>query len=480
MLNADEPTQTIPPFGGEQPSAAPGAEPLPEPVPAVDIRVVDVGGVIDNPSPPPAFCWEGFVPRGHVCLLSGHGGCGKSALALQMAVAVAMGLPLLGRATTKGRALFFSGEDAAPMLRHRLGGICEALDVNPRTLADNLRVLDATDEPGLYRETAVFGQHTVEPTPVFHRLAEILTEWQPVLAVIDNASDVFEGNENARAQVRAFVRALARLARDTESTPAVLLLTHTPKNAVGGRGESYSGSTSWHNSARARLSLVPDKNDAARVTLGLDKMNLAPMTAEPLRLARSRGGVLVLDEDRQEESGAFVRPEAAVMRLMVDFNKRGEKVSPEPTARNNAWKMFQQEPGFPRRRYRTGGALFAAMRQLERDGLIERSEYTNAHRKRYQEWVLTPRGLKSIGEAAPTAPTAPTYGVGAPGAPGADGRAHRAHICAGGVGEESARNVSATSAKSSPFPSRRPLVKKPTPADRYRAASGGDDWESPF
>lgn len=394
-----------------EPAAPAGAE-IPEPQAAVEIPTVDVAGVIDNPSPPPEFVWEGLVPRGFVCLLSGHGGSGKSTLALQLAVAVAMGLPLLGAPTERGRVLVFSGEDAEPLLRHRLAAVCRALDVNPHALAERLMVLDATEEPGLYRELSEFGRHTVEPTPIFHRLMETVTEWQPVLVVADNASDCFEGSENDRAQVRAFVRGLATLSRQADSRPAILLLTHTPKQSIGGRGESYSGSTAWHNSARARLSLTPAKDDESRLTLSLDKLNLAPLRREPLRLVRSHGGVLVLDEGAPaiEDSEP---PTATLLRLLADFVKRGERVSPEQSARNNAWKMLQQEGGFPKRHYRAAGPLFAAMRELERRGLIERAEYINAHRKRYEQWVLTAKGWEEIGESAPTAPTAPTSEEGA-------------------------------------------------------------------
>lgn len=274
-LEAYDDFEPSPPRLSVVPAAGAADDVLPESEPAVTIPAVDVAGVWDNPSPEPDFVWDKHIPRGHVCLLSGHGGSGKSTAALQMCVAVAMGLPLWGVPTTQGPVVFFSGEDAGPILRHRLAAICHNLNANPHLLAQRLLVLDATSEPVLYRELAEFGRHTLEPAPVFHRLAEILTERQPVLCVVDNASDAYEANENDRAQVRAFVRGLASLGRQG-SNPAIMLLTHTPKASIRGGGESYSGSTAWHNSARARLSLAPDRDDASRVVLSLDKMNLAP------------------------------------------------------------------------------------------------------------------------------------------------------------------------------------------------------------
>ncbi len=235
-------TQNVPPYGNErepylesEPAPAGADDSLPEPQPLVDLPRVDVAGVIDTPSPPPDFVWDGMVPCGHVCLLSGHGGSGKSTFALQLAVATAMGLPLLGIPTRPGRALFFSGEDAGPLLRHRLAAVCRTLDISPHALAEHLLVLDATESPALGesirdRET---GRDFIAPTTVYGRLWEILTEHRPVLVVVDNASDVFEGNENDRSQVRGFVRSLAKICRQVGSHPAILLLTHTPKQAVG-------------------------------------------------------------------------------------------------------------------------------------------------------------------------------------------------------------------------------------------------------
>ncbi|MBU2759522.1 AAA family ATPase [Acidithiobacillus sulfurivorans] len=385
------------------------ADGLPEPQPAVTIPTVDVAGVWDNPSPEPDFVWAKHIPRGHVCLLSGHGGSGKSTAALQLCVAVAIGLPLWGIPTTQGPVVFFSGEDAGPILRHRLAAICHDLNVDPHLLAQHLLALDATSEPVLYRELAEFGRHTLEPSPVFHRLAEILTEHQPVLCVVDNASDAYEANENDRAQVRAFVRGLASLGRQG-SNPAIVLLTHTPKASVRGGGESYSGSTAWHNSARARLSLAPDGDDTSRVVLTLDKLNLAPMTAEPLRLTRTMGGVLVLDESTHDATGEPTEPpQTALLRVLGDFNRRGEHVSSEQSAHTNAWKLCRPEPGFPKRAFQVAGALFAALRQMERDGLIEKGTYRDRYRKERPEWLLTAKGWDAIGESAPSAPSAPSY-----------------------------------------------------------------------
>lgn len=387
----------------------------PKPQPTIDFPRVSIADIYSAPSPEPRFVWAGRIPRGHVTLLGAHGGVGKSMLALQLAVAVCLGADFLGAGTERGNALFFSGEDEGPLLRHRLGFIAAHFGAQPDDLAKSLTILDATDEPVLYREVSQYGVHKGEPTPGFNRLAEIIGEVQPSLIVVDNASDVYDAGESDRANVRRFMRFLRRLYLAGSEPPAVMLLAHIQKQAVGNRAaESYSGSTAWHNSARSRLALAaPDKNDPTRLLLTHDKNNLGKL-AEPLHLARTMTGLLMVDDATQGGAWELIEPpENALLRVLADFNRRGERVSPEQSARNNVWKMLRPEPGFPKRAYSVAGPLFAAMRELERGGLIERVEYVNAHRKRYEQWLLTAEGWERIGESAPTAPTAPTSGVDA-------------------------------------------------------------------
>ena len=119
-------------------------------------------------------------------------------------------------------------------------------------------------------------------------LAQLVAKLNIGLVIIDNASDAYDDDEIKRARVRAFVRSLRRhIARPGR---AVLLLAHINKaSAIGGRNsgtEDYSGSTAWHNSARSRLSLIPDPNG----TLAIEhlKANLGAK-AEPVQMEWREG-----------------------------------------------------------------------------------------------------------------------------------------------------------------------------------------------
>jgi len=233
---------------------------------------LDLRALAETDPQPPRFIVEGWLPQGQVTLFAGHGGSGKSLIALTVAVCIAAGRAFFGLRCERRRVLFLSYEDAAEVLHWRLHRICAMLGVDLASLAGWLIVYDATDhgEP-LYVETRD-GHGT---TPAFDWLREQIAATGAQVAVIDGTADAFAGNENARAQVRGFAQALRRaLPRDG----AALLLHHVDANSAhSGSSKGYSGSTAWHNSCRARWYLRPadegDDADPSRVALELRKSN---------------------------------------------------------------------------------------------------------------------------------------------------------------------------------------------------------------
>lgn len=383
--------------------AAPGAQPF------------TVVSLLDNTEPtPPSFVWEGLVPADHVTLFGAHGGTGKSMVALQLCVAVAAGLPLFGIPTRQGPAVFFSGEDGADLLRWRLRFICEQMSVDAAELASRLHLIDATErEPVLFAEYQAGGKRTTRTTPTYDALRAFLVEHKPALVVIDNASDVFGGNEIDRASVRTFMRSLGLLGREVGA--AVLLLAHVDKGTSrGGFGssntEGYSGSTAWNNSARSRLFMSRDK--AGDLVLEHQKSNLGKLH-EPIRLIWPEGGLPQADE----QFGPVVQGiadrnhERALLKLIHEFTERGEFVTTATTSRTHAAKLLRNEPAYPDRL--KDNEVFDLLRRAERAGYLERTTVRSKGRGHEKEvWAVTSSGRDFCG-TAPTAPTAPTSGVGA-------------------------------------------------------------------
>lgn len=421
-------------FMGAERWLAENAKPVPR------LKPISVGDVFTNPSPAPLFAWEGLLPLGTVSLLSAHGGTGKSTMALMLVVAAVAGRDLFGVAVQPGPAVFVSLEDGRGIVRHRLAHICRCWGINPRELEGRLHIVDGTEYPELFTaETRAAG----DTTRTFDEMRDLVLSVGAGLVVVDNASDAFGGDEIQRRQVRAFMRSLVEVARETGA--AVLLLAHVDKNTSragrGEGGEGYSGSTAWHNSARSRLFLSRDK--AGTLTLEHQKSNLGKLQ-EPLSLnwpdgslpeLAQQGGLSALGN--RMEGRLNDEKVAVLLRMLAEFESRKQYSSPATTSRNHVHAVLKSDPAFISLKLKPDDTK-RLVTQAQRAGWLEVLDYRDANRKPHQRWTVTTKG-REFAEiaAAPTAPTAPTSRDGAASADSAAQAAPTAPTCVGGVGGES-------------------------------------------
>ena len=347
----------------------------------------------------PVWWWDGYMPGGEVTLLAAHGAAGKSTLALQLACAIATGRPFLGRATRRGRVLFFSGEDPveSPHFQARVRRVLNASGVDPVEVGDRLRIEDATADPALSREVRTDAGRVAIPARGYAELREAIKAHRADVVIVDNASDTFEGDEIARAQVRAFVRSLATLVRAAGG--AVLLLSHVNKTSAKGTdgdGEGYSGSTAWHNSVRSRLHLREVENKArtpdVRLLELLHGKSSHGVKLPPLALTWRKDGVPELAADADTRPDAELR---RLVRVIAEFTSRGERVPAAVTGPNTARAVL-------------GRHAPADLRDLLRDGerrgwlvRVEVNDKTTDYKPR-QSWEATPEGRKNAAPAGGT------------------------------------------------------------------------------
>lgn len=345
-----------------------------------------------------------WVPCDEVTLLAGHGGGGKSYIALSLAVHVALGRPFGDLPTQRTGVLFFSAEDGAPILRLRLARVCHALGVDLSELDGRLHLLDASDiDPALHREQRVtVGGRTMvmTETALLDTLAELVARLDVGLVVVDNASDVFDDDEIRRARVRTFIRSLrARIARPGR---AVLLLSHVNKNRANqGRAagsEDYSGSTAWHNSARSRLSLDAGADDRS-VTVEHVKANLGAR-AHPVRLEWHDGVPQVagtFENIGAQAAASIVRTaererdaadKATLAGIIADFDRRGERVTTSVQGPATTYRLLRAQAEFPAN---TGpDRLARLLRELESEGTIFRRVVRTHDRKIREVFTRAP------------------------------------------------------------------------------------------
>jgi hypothetical protein len=375
----------------------------PHPEPEIEpgtLRPVEVARMMDATLAPPRFVVADWIPRGVLTLLGAHGGSGKSLLALTLCAHVTQGRAFGDLDVSPGRALFVSLEDAGDVVLHRLRRIVEAFGLNPSTVAQRLTVLDGSEaDAALASEFAHDGVRMIGPTPTMHAVADAAPGHDFI--VIDNASDAFGGNENDRRQVRAFVRALARIAKDADA--GLLLLAHVDKAAAkfGANGNAYSGSTAWNNSARSRLAMTGEDGG---VEVAHEKANFGRVRA-PLRLTWSDAGVLVPAGAGADQSAAQAESDAAdavaVLAAIADAERSGAVVGTGRTGPATTRHALLTFPDLPKHLRGSGKdskeRFWAAVTRCQREGWIEGRNHTGPSRNQREVFAVTAAGASVLG-----------------------------------------------------------------------------------
>jgi len=373
---------------------------------------IDLRDLMQRDAPAARYVFEPIIPRRVTTLLGGHGGMGKSVLALTLAAHAACGRQWGSFAAVQCRAVYVSLEDDADTVRYRLRRIIEAYNLPAVNVIDALRVFDGSDiDATLAMEVAFEGIHRVTQTAAMERVADACKG--AGLIVIDNASDAYGGNENDRRQVRTFIRTLTQLARANDA--GVLLLAHIDKSAArnGSNGNSYSGSTAWHNSVRSRLALLSEES---RITLTHEKAQFS-RAAEPMRLAFADHGVLMPIDAQASHWAAESQIAADAESVAAALAKLGAERMNVPTAATGGYTAWHVLSAIPEIAALGKDRTKHALVNLERSGRVVRVEY-RANRKSREGFALAQNvTVEGAPIPAPIYPPIPPSCIGARGAP---------------------------------------------------------------
>ncbi len=225
------------------------AEPWPAPL--------DLADLAERDPEPPRFLVPDWLPCGYATLLAGHGGVGKSAIALHLGVCIALGARWAGLDCAPRKVLYLSGEDRAGVLHWRLNRITRHTGIALVELVGRLEIVELVGHDSILWERDPRTGYCI--TPAYGQLSERVRAFGPDVLIVDGVTDTFGGNENARSEVKRYVNALLSLV--PPEIGALLLIAHVDKVLARGTGatsEGYSGSTAWNNAARARWYLRPE------------------------------------------------------------------------------------------------------------------------------------------------------------------------------------------------------------------------------
>jgi RecA-family ATPase len=217
-----------------------------------------------------------------VGIIGGEPKCCKSFLALDLAVAVAAGVPCLRRFAVPcaGRVLLYAAEDALHIVRRRLDGICAAAGLD---LADlDVQVITAPT----VRLDLEADRRSLDNT---------VAKLQPRLLVLDPFVRLHRIDENASGEVAPLLAFLRELQRRHDI--AVVVVHHAKKGAGRIRaGQALRGSSEFHAWGDSNLYLRRNggPREGGDLTLTVEHRAAAAMPAVTLELAQ-RANALALE-----------------------------------------------------------------------------------------------------------------------------------------------------------------------------------------
>ena len=226
-----------------------------------------------------------------------------------------------------GAALVVCCEDDSNELWRRLDLIAqhysatftEFKDMHLMALAGGETLMAVPDRNGL-----------IQTTKLFARIRAAACDIRPKLIVLDNAADIFGGNENDRAQVRQFIGILRGMA--ITAGAGVLLTSHPSLTGIS-TGTGLSGSTAWNASVRSRLYFkraITEKDeepDPDLRVLEVMKSNYGPV-GETINLRWKNGlFVPVGGVSNLEKLAAEQAAEHLFLNLLNRFTSQGRNLS---------------------------------------------------------------------------------------------------------------------------------------------------------
>jgi RecA-family ATPase len=208
---------------------------------------------------------EKLMYRNTICMLDGLGASGKSYIALQLAIAIATGLPFLGVLPVEqaGRVLVLNSEDPDSISHARFRTICQNyIDTNSigeeklREASKNITYISMTS----IDKSSILLDEKFMVTQTYIELAEFCKVWNPDLVILDPLS-LFAAKENCNSYAAQFYAALRRL----KST--ILVVHHLNKSGMNGEGEDRSksrGAGVYAENARTRIILRDNRLDVEK------------------------------------------------------------------------------------------------------------------------------------------------------------------------------------------------------------------------
>lgn len=226
---------------------------------------VDAADWLAAPDEPDAPLVHELIERGEMVAVVGQSKAGKSFVALQLAVCIALGLPFLGRETVRQRVYIANLEVSRKQYKKRLRKICEALGISSEALhgwlfVDNMKGESATFQ--WCRDEAKRRGCTV--------------------ALIDPFYQIFKGDES---DVVACADAIDQMKVYQKDGLTLIVVFHSPKGFAGDRQliDMISGSSMLARFPESIFGLLNHAHDKQCRVVKCVLRNYAPPEDQTIR-----------------------------------------------------------------------------------------------------------------------------------------------------------------------------------------------------
>ena len=256
---------------------------------------------------PPLREWaiDGWIGMGHVTLLAGPPGSGKTAIAQTLAAAGAVGIGTVDMVPGPLKTMLWAGEDDHDEIWRRQISIARYLGQPLEAFQDNFHAFACPDIDITLCHSGMMG---FSKTPMIDTLRHQIGDLGVKLVFLDSIARLYGGNENDRHQVTQFIAWLNYALAPTNA--ALVLLGHPAKAA----GSEFSGSTAWEASVRARLYFGYDLPDVPRDEDSVPDPNLRWLckrktnySSQDVRQVIYRGGCMQPQQPEHESSRKSIK-----------------------------------------------------------------------------------------------------------------------------------------------------------------------------
>lgn len=251
------------------------------------LRILSLAELADLHLPETRWLVEGLIPAGVLALLVGRPKAGKSLLAVDLLVSIALGELYLGRAVTQGPVLYAPAEDSLDLVRTRLWTRLG----QERNAPVSVMPVDGSLEQTLW----------LDKPETIAQLLTTIQETKPVLLVLDPLRELHHAKENDADEMSALLRPVRQIAHQTSTT---ILIVHHRNKVSTDPGTAARGSSAITGSVDMVMTLDTQSDDDLTVGQGVTltvegryaaRTRLAARLGKDLRWDPADGSTFVVD-----------------------------------------------------------------------------------------------------------------------------------------------------------------------------------------